>query len=365
MKTRYLWTLAVSVLLATTNSSAQDSENSNPYAIFGRTPYVAGAKDAGADGEKVFVIENFAEGSKVARIEHNPQTGIIKLFDEDGVFLAARKLLDNDRAWPTMDRKAEKYYAISPYAFCAGNPLRYVDPNGMEFTDAAWIWVNKLIEKINSMQEYNNNKIAGKQAQLAAGGLSEKQTNRLNRQIDRLNNANNGLETIRGEIGTLAASNQVYDVQTDNSLNTSDIMGGGFSFDFSSGNAKILMPSSGGMGLFAHELKHAYQFEIGQLSIGPRMSNDSNGYTNFAYDKHDEVAAYSRGAIFGQTAYGVNNLPAAYNNLPTGPIDVVTYPGLAAINALPAPQRPAVYQSIANSTRHAFRVGGQTYYRPR
>lgn len=35
--------------------------------------------------------------------------------------------------------------------------------------------------------------------------------------------------TIRGEIGTLAASNQVYDVQTDNSLNTSDMMGHGVS----------------------------------------------------------------------------------------------------------------------------------------
>ena len=64
--------LAVSMLLATTNSSAQNSENSNPYAIFGCTPYVAGDKDAGATAEKVFVIENFSKGSKVARIEYNP-----------------------------------------------------------------------------------------------------------------------------------------------------------------------------------------------------------------------------------------------------------------------------------------------------
>lgn len=52
--------------------AAQNSENSNPYAIFGCTPYVAGGKDAGASAENVFVIENFAKGSKVARIEHNP-----------------------------------------------------------------------------------------------------------------------------------------------------------------------------------------------------------------------------------------------------------------------------------------------------
>ncbi|MGL5787761.1 MAG: RHS repeat-associated core domain-containing protein, partial [Bacteroidales bacterium] len=30
----------------------------------------------------------------------------------------------------TMDPLAEKYYSISPYAYCAGNPVMYVDPDG-------------------------------------------------------------------------------------------------------------------------------------------------------------------------------------------------------------------------------------------
>ena len=30
----------------------------------------------------------------------------------------------------TMDPLAEKYYSISPYAYCAGNPLMFVDPDG-------------------------------------------------------------------------------------------------------------------------------------------------------------------------------------------------------------------------------------------
>ena len=41
-------------------------------AIFGCIPYVAGDKDVGETAEKVFVIENFSKGSKVARIEYNP-----------------------------------------------------------------------------------------------------------------------------------------------------------------------------------------------------------------------------------------------------------------------------------------------------
>lgn len=32
---------------------------------------------------------------------------------------------------PTMDPLSEKYYSISPYAYCAGNPILFVDPTGM------------------------------------------------------------------------------------------------------------------------------------------------------------------------------------------------------------------------------------------
>jgi RHS repeat-associated protein len=34
----------------------------------------------------------------------------------------------------TMDPLAEKYYSVSPYAYCANNPVRYIDPNGMSYT---------------------------------------------------------------------------------------------------------------------------------------------------------------------------------------------------------------------------------------
>ncbi|WP_418983882.1 hypothetical protein [Alistipes sp.] len=82
MKTRNLLITAVGLLLAPTLSLAQDAENSNPYAIFGRASYVAGEQQEKDNVEKVFVIENAAEGSEVARMEHNPQTGQIRIFDK-------------------------------------------------------------------------------------------------------------------------------------------------------------------------------------------------------------------------------------------------------------------------------------------
>lgn len=112
-------------------------------------------------------------------------------------------------------------------------------------------------------------------------------------------------------------------------------------------------------------MKHAYQFEVGALSIGPRWSNASDGYTNFLYDKQDEVEAYRRGAIFGQRAYGINNLPSLYQGLPSGPVDVLSHPVMVILNTLPEAKRIAEYERTANRTQHAFRVGGQTYYKPK
>ena len=37
--------------------------------------------------------------------------------------------------WFAQDPLAEKYYGISPYAFCAGNPVKYIDSDGRYFDD--------------------------------------------------------------------------------------------------------------------------------------------------------------------------------------------------------------------------------------
>ena len=33
--------------------------------------------------------------------------------------------------WPTLDPLTEKYYSTSPYAYCKGNPVKFIDPDGM------------------------------------------------------------------------------------------------------------------------------------------------------------------------------------------------------------------------------------------
>ena len=51
--------------------------------------------------------------------------------------------------WHSMDPLAEKYYGISPYMYCAGNPVRYIDLNGEDVY--LFYWVKSDNEKDNAM----------------------------------------------------------------------------------------------------------------------------------------------------------------------------------------------------------------------
>lgn len=48
--------------------------------------------------------------------------------------------------WQSVDPMADKYPSISPYACCAWNPIKLVDPDGREFGD----FLNEKGEKIGS-----------------------------------------------------------------------------------------------------------------------------------------------------------------------------------------------------------------------
>ena len=41
------------------------------------------------------------------------------------------RLYDRSAAWMVIDPLAEKYYSVSPYVYCVGNPVIRIDPNGL------------------------------------------------------------------------------------------------------------------------------------------------------------------------------------------------------------------------------------------
>ncbi len=38
--------------------------------------------------------------------------------------------------WHVLDPMADKYYSLSPYSYCANNPIKYIDPDGKEIKPA-------------------------------------------------------------------------------------------------------------------------------------------------------------------------------------------------------------------------------------
>jgi len=63
----------------------------------------------------------------------------------------ARMFSPFNMRWMTMDPLAEKYYHISPYAYCAGDPINLVDPDGLSIralgTNSIDIFLNMLSDE--------------------------------------------------------------------------------------------------------------------------------------------------------------------------------------------------------------------------
>lgn len=60
------------------------------------------------------------------------------------------------------------------------------------------------------------------------------------------------------------------------------------------------------MSTVAHELKHAYQYEVGEVSF----SADGSG--GVAYDITDEFAAFERGRLFGGASLSQDEIRSTY-----------------------------------------------------
>ena len=109
--------------------------------------------------------------------------------------------------------------------------------------------------------------------------------------------------------------------------------------------------------MFAHELKHAYQFETGEASLGQK------GGTGFSFllDKNDELSGYKRQGLFGNNGgiSKLSNLPDNYSSLPTGPVNIHNLN--PAVNNVVKTNNRFQLQALANQRNQAFRVNNKTY----
>ena len=72
----------------------------------------------------------------------------------------ARMYDDEICRWTTVDPLAEKYYSITPYNYCANNPVMFVDPEGMNWYewDGNYKWVDSTDDTYTDEDgnEWNN-----------------------------------------------------------------------------------------------------------------------------------------------------------------------------------------------------------------
>ena len=261
--------------------------------------------------------------------------------------------------WLTQDPMVEKYYSISPYVYCVNNPVRHIDPYGMDVSEADWEALKRFIKILEDRILENKTEIDYLSEAIRSGKYSEKKAKRKEKKIIRLQWQNEDLEDAVFEIWVLKFSNQMYKLVESDPYDSEGRQIGKFTFDFERGVGLIVLPRGSGMGLILHELKHAYQFEVGKLSIA---NVNADRLRNILYDKTDEIEAYRRGAIFNQR----NNIGAPeYRNLYEGPLSTATHPSFIEILKLPESERAVKYEKLSTNYESAFRVGsiwGQTYY---
>lgn len=127
----------------------------------------------------------------------NPYKYSGKEFDDKAMAydFGARHYTSSIPRWTTMDPMAEKYYSISPYAYCAGNPVNLVDPQGKEgvkYTDENG---NKIIE--------SNVVVLLEQEIQITDDMSERERTRAQRKNNRIRRRN---ETIMNDVNTTLTS---------------------------------------------------------------------------------------------------------------------------------------------------------------
>lgn len=180
----------------------------------------------------------------------------------------------------TQDPLAEKYYSISPYTWCAGNPVILIDPDGniIEDPDGLYAFYKPIVMDMyyEAIKDYKSMSSNSKELQQQILYVTM-----LGKIIDGYNE--------------LEKSDQIYRI---NLIGFSKTPDGENEYNPSNNtiNVNINFPKNRkdgrGLMIIAQELEHAVQFEFGKISY-----NMVNGGAGFLYDLSDEIESYRVGEI--------------------------------------------------------------------
>jgi RHS repeat-associated protein len=153
------WALAVSAQTATQNyvlsQTMLDDHQGNNRLVMSEDGIVEQVNDYTPFG--VQMKNSFAETSdqryKYNGKELDRMLGL-DLYDYGARFYDARIA-----RWQTIDPLCEKYYSISPYAYCANNPIRFIDPDGRELFIASGSSRSEVQTIVKTLQKLTDDRV--------------------------------------------------------------------------------------------------------------------------------------------------------------------------------------------------------------
>ena len=130
MRIRTLLSVIVSVMYCLP-TKAQSELNESPYAMFGDESIMLDAEKTTV--EDVCIVPISGDGGEILYAKFDFSNESAELYNGKDSVLDIIHFVPTARcSFLSIDPCAEKFYHVSPCAFCMGNPVNFVDPTGMK-----------------------------------------------------------------------------------------------------------------------------------------------------------------------------------------------------------------------------------------
>lgn len=273
----------------------KEKQVESPYSMFGDNTAVLQTKHEEAKDHslKIPILE---DEHREGLFKLDFQTGIVSMTDKAGRILFQEQLDKEASArFTSIDPMAEKYYSISPYVYCANNPLKYTDPNGdtirIRIYDAANQTINSYYYGADANGDYG---FIGANGALYSG--NDAFAGSLTTALGKLREKGAG----RALVDDLASSTNIVTIETSTKnaayTNTNEIA-------WNDANTNPYSPRPGFVGL-AHEMGHIQDSWNGTLDNSPWPGAGDPRITNSEkYATHLENQVRSEHGIGLRTHY--------------------------------------------------------------
>jgi RHS repeat-associated protein len=189
----------------------------------------------------------------------------------------------------TQDPLSEKYYSVSPYAYCGNNPVNRIDPFGME-------WLNKRDEEYaKQLIEAANKEIAAKQksidklnAKIEKDKGKGKDVSTHQTTIDNLSTDIDNLTASINELSQMGETKEQKFTYLEDSGNT------GKAIKRNDGVIEMTIAGSGNMANGIHESKHGYDlWKNTETTVSNNIESEIRAYgRQFSFDNKSMPSSY-------------------------------------------------------------------------